>query len=529
MKSCARMLPIVALLAGLAPAPAGQAVPDREMQQLTVASEGASHFGWAVAIDGAQAAVTDRFDNHHIQILGWDGFDWSFQQTIDGPPFAADSSFGRQLVLKGDLLVAGRDTYIGAGQFGTGNVHVYRRLDGSFVSEAVLTPPDGEERFGASLALVSEDLLAVGSSSGYVHPNGCVSIFQHEESGWTLAQQLLPAELAPKSMFGWSLATVAGRIIAGAPEDAPPGAQQAPTGSVRVFAQAGGSWVEQQVLHGLHADADFGRSISANGEWLAVSAPWQVAPPVPAGSIGAVHLYRFVDGQYVAAQVIGLQAGGSSAEASAQSVALEGDTLLVGVAYATVGSATWAGRVFVYCLQQGSWVADGELTPSSQDSYQALGFSLAMTPGCALVGQPGSLGVILPGAAQFYRVDAPGFSALGHELGPDNAQPVLQVLGAPEPHAALELRLGATTPGVPAWLFLGPVEDLQPLKGGLLVPQPLMLLLLGVTDGAGHLSMSAHWPEGAEDLTVVAQAWVHDEAWPWWWWRASNGIQLHQP
>ncbi len=77
----------------------------------------------------------------------------------------------------------------------------------------------------------------------------------------------------------------------------------------------------------------------------------------------------------------------------------------------------------------------------------------------------------------------------------------------------LELRDG--TPSAVSWLVLGFAELSAPLKGGVLVPEPLVVLQAPTSDALGDLSVQTTWPAGVPaGVSLWAQVWQSDASGP---------------
>jgi hypothetical protein len=92
--------------------------------------------------------------------------------------------------------------------------------------------------------------------------------------------------------------------------------------------------------------------------------------------------------------------------------------------------------------------------------------------------------------------------------------PALAIDGAPAAGQMLVLELAGAAPSAPVLLVAGAALANLPLEGGLLVPDPLVLLPF-VTGPGGGLSLAASVPAGfPAGVTVVVQAWVADAGGP---------------
>lgn len=102
--------------------------------------------------------------------------------------------------------------------------------------------------------------------------------------------------------------------------------------------------------------------------------------------------------------------------------------------------------------------------------------------------------------------------ALYHRL--DRALPVLSGEGLTEPAEEVTLHVSDMAPFAVAHLLVGVAPASIPLLGGVLVPQPQLLLPL-VMDGEGRASLTSRWPVGLPPSTSLwSQAWTADPLGP---------------
>jgi hypothetical protein len=128
----------------------------------------------------------------------------------------------------------------------------------------------------------------------------------------------------------------------------------------------------------------------------------------------------------------------------------------------------------------------------------------------------GPIGTGVPlGTFTFTRLDAPPpWSDLGGALAGASGAPVLAIDGAPVAGSLLAMSLTGSAPSAPVFLVGGVTIANLPLKGGVLVPEPLVIVLLG-SDPGGSVSLAAAFPAGFPGgTTLVLQAWMPDAGGP---------------
>jgi hypothetical protein len=103
---------------------------------------------------------------------------------------------------------------------------------------------------------------------------------------------------------------------------------------------------------------------------------------------------------------------------------------------------------------------------------------------------------------------------LGHALAGSAGLPQLAGQGLLVETAPLKLTLSATAAGKPTTLVIGLQELAAPFKGGVMVPQP-DLLLTGLVSSASKLELEVHQPAGIPPGTqLYLQMWLVDAAGP---------------
>jgi hypothetical protein len=146
---------------------------------------------------------------------------------------------------------------------------------------------------------------------------------------------------------------------------------------------------------------------------------------------------------------------------------------------------------------------------------------------------PPAAGVLSATATQLATGNTSEFSAwlqagpwtdLGFAKAGSSGTPSLVGSGPLTPGSANVLALAGAKPSSPATLAFGFSAVNLPFKGGIFVPQPL-LLLPQATDATGAASLAFTWPAGAPaGVTLVFQEWIKDPGASFGL-SASNGLQ----
>ena len=322
-------------------------------------------FGNDVALCGSTAAVAAH-GSETVHIYVKSGTSWAEEAVIQGVTQISNSSFARCIDLDGDRLVVGIPTQA-AVQFGPGlgAAKVYVRTGTTWSLEQTLlaSDPGAGDKFGQSVSIDGNTIL-IGASLDDIaglSRAGSAYVFTRSGSTWTEQVKLTASDKAADDQFGAAVSLSADQALIGAPRAAYSGFTFA--GAVYDFRRAGSAWTEQ----GKVTPSDpgnfrqFGSAIDQSGINFVVGSP---APTF--GAQGA-HLFELCGGTWK--ELDQLQpfpfTGGPQ---FGWSVAVSGDTTIVGANQEPVGGTPAVGAAYVYRQQ------------SAVASYCISGFSAS---GCA--------------------------------------------------------------------------------------------------------------------------------------------------
>lgn len=117
-----------------------------------------------------------------------------------------------------------------------------------------------------------------------------------------------------------------------------------------------------------------------------------------------------------------------------------------------------------------------------------------------------------------WLLDTPGLPASGAKA------PLLTADGAVQAGQPASVALTGAAPAAPSVWVIGVSAARLPLKGGVLVPQPELLILGTATDAAGASALLGSWPLGMPaDVEFFFQVWIPDATAPAGY-TASNGL-----
>lgn len=304
--------------------------------------------------------------------------------------------FGCSISTSGDTAIIGAegDTNHGAQ---TGSVYIYVRDDGVWTQQDKLIANDGQwwDSFGHAVS-ISGDTAVIGAyeDDDLGFKSGSAYIFVRDEGVWTQQAKLLADDGEAEDYFGCSVAILGDMIAIGASgdDDMGPGA-----GAVYMFVRAGGAWTQAAKLYpdDPAGGAEFGDSVAIDGDTMVIGARWDDDLGFKSGSA-----YIFVrDINRVWSQQAKLLANGGTAEDFfGDSVAISGDTVVIGAPYDggfgnEIGSASVFKRYFdSIWVQQGNslYASDRALGQRFGTDVSISGDNLIVgTPYCYLNGNPG--------------------------------------------------------------------------------------------------------------------------------------------
>ncbi len=121
--------------------------------------------------------------------------------------------------------------------------------------------------------------------------------------------------------------------------------------------------------------------------------------------------------------------------------------------------------------------------------------------------------VVDMGAFEFAPAGGGPFTDLGNSLAGTSGAPVLALSGPLTPLSTLDVSITNALPGSTAFIVAGFTAINSPLKGGVLVPNPDVLVDLPT--GTGDLMFGATWPAGVPSaFETYYQVWVPDVGGP---------------
>jgi hypothetical protein len=366
------------------------------VEQKVIASDGAANdfFGFSVALNGDMALVGAPAAEVRgaAYVFTRSGMTWSLQQKLT---VSDGAGFGASVALSGGTALVGAP----AGG-GPGSAYIFTRIGTTWGQRDKLTAADGaaDDAFGFSVALDGSTIL-VGAYRDDVGANadqGSAYVFMPGSGllNWEQQAQLTALGGAAGDNFGFSVALDGDTALVGAPmDDVGANANQ---GSAYVFTGSGATWTQQAQLTAADGPG-FGFSVALDGSTALVGVPFQ----------GLAYIFRRIGAIWI--QMDKLTASdGAEDDFFGWSVALSGDTDLVGAAYDDVGANSDQGSAYVFTPGGGlwNWERQAQLTAADGAVGDQFGLSVALSGNTGLVGAPmDDVGAnAAQGSAYFYEL-----------------------------------------------------------------------------------------------------------------------------
>lgn len=240
------------------------------------------------------------------------------------------------------------------------------------------------DAFGVRMSLSGDTVVIGDADDSHDAPwSGSAYVFVKDGAGWVQQQKLLPTTPANDQVFGASVSIDGDTVVVGAPGEGDPSNPSA--GAAYVFVRDGSGWVLQQKLllpEPRFGDA-FGGAVAISGDSIVVTAGGDGDDNFLPGSASVFTrdqngVWSFRQKLRASDQIRDQMYGGS--------VAISGDTVLVGSEYVARNHGAGIGAVYVYERAGTVWGETEKLTSSTWKGGYEFGRHLAIDGHIAVVG-----------------------------------------------------------------------------------------------------------------------------------------------
>lgn len=361
-----------------------------QQAKLTVADGLAQdYFGISIALSGdtlAAGAFGDDIgasaERGSAYVFTRNGLTWSQQQKLTAGDGAAGDFFGNSVALSGDTLVAGA----AQDDFNKGSAYVFTRSGAVWNQQAKLTANDGVagDRFATAVA-ISGATVAVGASStniGGTQQQGAAYVFARNGAAWLQQAKLTAAEGVQQDQFGIAIAVDGDAVVAGT-YGADVGVNLF-QGAAYAFTVSG-ALAQQQIITAADGGAldYFGVAVAVSGNTAVIAAAYDDI----AGNTdqGAIYVYVRSGATWNLQQK--LSAGdGAANDAFGSAVAISGDTIAVGAYSDDIGTNQNQGSVYIFARNGAAWSQQAKLVNGFGAAEDFFGWSVAISGNTLVIG-----------------------------------------------------------------------------------------------------------------------------------------------
>ena len=313
--------------------------------------------------------------------------DW-LEQKVSSDDGATDDQFGWSVVFAGDMAFVSAPNATVDGNTGQGAVYVFTKQNGTWVQTQKLTADDGAagDAFGISMALsFSGPILIIGAPNTNTF-QGSAYVFIFFQGFWIQAQKLTADDGTQFNQFGWSIAAQGDTAMIGS-ISATVG-KNSSQGAVYVFSQSGGGWTQTQKFSsddGATGDS-FGWSIALDGNTALIGTGFVT---VNGNEFqGAAYLFDGTSGTWNQTQKL-TASDGDGFDFFGLAVALVGNTALIGADGAGSDPFSNQGATYAFTNSGGTWSEGQKLLADDGQPSDSFGESVAFDGNTALIGAPG--------------------------------------------------------------------------------------------------------------------------------------------
>ena len=200
--------------------------------------------------------------------------------------------------------------------------------------------------------------------------------------------KFFPSDANASDSFGVAVAIDGNTAVVGAYQNDSNGSD---CGAAYVYELSGSQWIEKQKLVGSDGSAGdkFGRSVAVEGDTIVVGSYYD-------DNKGSAYVFSRIDANWVECQKL-VAPDAASGDRFGCSVAIDNNTIVIG-AY---GDDSQTGSASVFVRNDSNWVFQQKLTASDSEQAGFFGYSVAIDNNTIIIGAPNWSNPI--GSAYFYQ------------------------------------------------------------------------------------------------------------------------------
>jgi uncharacterized protein (TIGR03437 family) len=332
------------------------------------------------------------YNYSHNVVARWDQIEHEYSQsiihnqqsTIIDPPLSLQAVLAGNDLLIGDtfgftVAISGDTAVVGANVSGViGLVYVFVRNGKTWSEQQKLTVSDGAQFVLIQSVAISGDTLLTGVDIFDANRQGAAFVFVRDGMKWTQQEKLTALDGATGDGFGVSVAIDGETAIVGA-------TGAAGGGAAYVFERSDKSWVQQQKLAGAAGDG-FGASVAISADTVVVGANFADGAN---SDQGVAYVFARVGTIWSLQQKLTASDGATGA-GFGFSVAISGETAVVGADRADIGVKLNQGAAYIFVRGGKNWNEQQILTASDGAAFDNFGRSVAISGEKVVVGEDGA-------------------------------------------------------------------------------------------------------------------------------------------
>ncbi|MBE2221127.1 MAG: FG-GAP repeat protein [Anaerolineae bacterium] len=201
---------------------------------------------------------------------------------------------------------------------------------------------------------------------------------------WLEQNKLTASDAAENDYFGWSVDVSGNTAVIGAPYDLFNWDGSTDHGNVYVYVRQAGVWTEQQILTPSDAEPGlvFGYSVAIDGDTVVVGAHRYYSSDPDAN--GAAYVFERENGVWTEQQKL-TASDATTYNYFGYSVDVDGDTTIIGT-IRDDHSGSYSGSAYVFVRENDLWGLQQKLIANDPQSYHDFGNSVSLSGNTAVIG-----------------------------------------------------------------------------------------------------------------------------------------------
>jgi len=302
--------------------------------------------------------------------------DWNEMQKLLAADGEANDEFGLSVAVSSDTALIGSIKDSDNGQY-SGSAYVFVRTDDTWIMQQKLLAVGGAAHdYFGYYVALSGDTALIGAV-GVDSGIGAAYVFVRNGTTWTQQAKLTPSDGGLYDEFGCCVSVSGDTALVGAY------GHESGKGSAYMFVRSGTTWTQQAEL--LASDGatndQFGLSVALDGDTAIIGAHWD--DYTDDDNVGSAYVFTSTGITWSQQQKL-IASDGQAGDEFGRAVSLDGDTALIGAPKNDM--AATPGSAYVFTRYGSSWAQQQKLVPSDGVAPDYFGCAVAVDEDTALVG-----------------------------------------------------------------------------------------------------------------------------------------------